>query len=155
MENIIAALDLQDQTELVVEKAMEMAEKFGSKLHLVHVVAPMGNYVATNIVDPLSGMETAVLPNELDLIEVHKNTAQERLDKIISGLPAGMVKAEVLIGAVEDEVINYAREQKAGMIVVGSHHRSGFARLLAGETSVRILHEAQIPILVIPTIENK
>ncbi|WP_262915115.1 universal stress protein [Niabella ginsengisoli] len=56
---------------------------------------------------------------------------------------------------VEDEVINYAHEIGAGMIVVGSHHRSGLARLLSGETSVRILHEAQIPILVIPTIESK
>lgn len=155
MKNIVAALDLGAQTNLVVDKALEMANQFGASLHLLHVVAPMGSYIATSIVDPLSGMETAVLPNEMDLIDAHKNIAQEQLDEIVAGLAPREVISSILLGIVEDEVINYARETGAEMIVVGSHHRSGFARLLSGETSVRILHEAQIPILVIPTIETK
>ncbi|WP_262915114.1 universal stress protein [Niabella ginsengisoli] len=86
MEKIIAALDLQDQTNLVVDKAIEMADKFGSTLHLIHVIAPVGSYIAANMVDPLSGIETAVLPNEMDLIDAHKNIAQEQLDKIVAEL---------------------------------------------------------------------
>ncbi len=155
MKNIIAALDLQQQTELVINKAVEMADKFEADLHLVHVVAPVGTYIATNMVDPLAGMETAMLPNELDLIEVHKNIAREKLDKMEARLNAGEITRRILFGMVEDEIVNYAREVNADMIVIGTHQHSGLSRLLNGETSVRILHEAQIPILVIPTVENK
>ncbi|MCH5718306.1 universal stress protein [Niabella hibiscisoli] len=155
MKNIITALDLQGQTELIVNKAVEMADKFGASLHLVHVVAPVGTYIATNLVDPLAGMETALLPNELDLIETHKNIANEKLDKIEVQLKSGEVIRKVLFGLVEDEVVNYATEAGADMIVIGTHQHSGLSRLLNGETSVRILHEAQIPILVIPTVEHK
>lgn len=155
MKSIVAALDLQSQTELVVSKAIEMADKFESELHLVHVVAPVGTYVTTNIVDPLAGIETAVLPNELDLIDTHKNIAEEQLGKIKAGFSSGKMITKVLLGSVEDEVIGYAREIGAGLIVIGTHQHSGLSRLLNGETSVRILHEAQIPILVVPTVEHK
>ena len=155
MKSIVAALDLQSQTELVVNKAIEMADKFGSDLHLVHVVAAVGSYAATNMVDPLGGIETAILPNEVELIETYKNLAEEQLDKIKANLSSRPVITKVLLGTVEDEVVNYAREIGAELIVIGTHQHSGLSRLLNGETSVRILHEAQIPILVIPTIENK
>jgi nucleotide-binding universal stress UspA family protein len=155
MKSIVAALDLQSQTELVVSKAIEMADKFKSELHLVHVVAAVGTYVTTNMVDPLAGIETAVLPNEMDLIEAHKNIAEEQLSKIKADFSSRELITKVLLGTVEDEVIGYAREIGAGLIVIGTHQHSGLSRLLNGETSVRILHEAQIPILVVPTIEQK
>ncbi|WP_162817851.1 universal stress protein [Niabella yanshanensis] len=155
MKSIVAALDLQGQTDLVVNKAIDMADKFGADLHLVHVVAAVGSYVATNMVDPLGAMETAILPNEVDLIETYKNIAEEQLEKIKKNLSSRPVITKVLLGTVEDEVVNYAREIGAELIVIGTHQHSGLSRLLNGETSVRILHEAQIPILVIPTIENK
>lgn len=155
MKSIIAALDLQSQTELVVNKAIEMADKFNSDLHLVHVIASVGSYIAPNLVDPLGGIETAVLPNEMELIEAHRNVAEEQLDKIKASLSFTALTTKVLLGTVEDEIVNYAREIGAELIVIGTHQHSGLSRLLNGETSVRILHEAQIPILVIPTIENK
>lgn len=155
MKRIIAALDLQSQTELVVNKAIEMADQFQAELHLIHVIAPMGTYVATNIVDPLAGIETAILPNELDLMDTHKNIAEEQLGKIEANLAPRQLTVKVLTGAIEDEVVNYAREVSADLIVIGTHQHSGLSRLLNGETSVRILHEARIPILVIPTVEHK
>ncbi len=155
MNTIVTALDLQGNTHLVVEKALDMAERLNAQLHLVHVIAPVGTYITTNMVDPLSGVDTTMLANELDIVDSQKQIAQEQLDKIASELLPAQVVAKVLIGPVEEEVANYAQEINAIMIVVGTHHRRGLARLIYGETSVRILHESQIPILVIPTIDKK
>ncbi len=154
MKNIVAALDLQSQTDLVVSKAVDMAEKFGSDLHLIHVVGAAGSYVTTSMVDPLGAIETAILPNEVELMETYKNIAEEQLGKIKANLGSRPVITKVLLGAVEDEVVNYAKEISAELIVIGTHQHSGLSRLLNGETSVRILHEAQIPILVVPTTEK-
>lgn len=154
MNTIIAALDLEPHTNLVVEKALLMARKFDAALHLIHVVAPVGTYAATNMMDPLSGMEMAMLPDESDLVKAQTNMAEQQLGKIVAAITYGKLSTQVLWGTVETAIINYAQEKKAGLIVIGTHQRSGLARLLNGETSVRILHEAQIPILVIPTVAD-
>ena len=155
MNTIVAALDLQGNTNLVVEKALDMAERLGAELHLVHVIAPIGTYITSNMVDPLSGVDTSMLANELDIVESQKVAAQEQLEKIALGLQPKQMVVKVLIGTVEEEVANYAQEMNAIMIVAGTHQRRGLARLVYGETSVRILHESQIPILVVPTINKK
>ncbi|MGC4231887.1 MAG: universal stress protein [Niabella sp.] len=154
MNAIIAALDLQEKTEIVLNKAAEMAHKLNAELHLVHVIPPIGTYTGVNVMDPLGALEPAILPNEMELIDAHKKSAEEQLNKLVEQLPVKPVAINILLGSVEEEVVNYAQETDAEMIVVGTHQRSGLSRLLSGETSVRILHEAQIPILVIPTVEN-
>ncbi|HMR85714.1 MAG TPA: universal stress protein [Niabella sp.] len=154
MNAIIAALDLQEKTEIVLNKAAEMALKLNAELHLVHVIPPVGTYTGVNVMDPLGALEPAILPNEMELIDVHKKSAKEQLNKLVEQLPVKPAAINILLGSVEEEVVNYAQETGAEMIVVGTHQRSGLSRLLSGETSVRILHEAQIPILVIPTVEN-
>lgn len=154
MNAIIAALDLQEKTEVVLNKAAEMARKLNAELHLVHVIPPVGTYTGINVMDPLGALEPAILPNEIELINAHKKAAEEELSKLVESLQVKPVAVNILLGSVEDEVVNYAQEAGAEMIVVGTHQRSGLSRLLSGETSVRILHEAQIPILVVPTVEN-
>jgi len=154
MSKIIAALDLQEKTEVVLNKAVEMAQRLSAELHVVHVIAPIGSYTGVSVMDPLGALEPAILPNEMELIDTHKKMAEEQLNKLVDPLPAKPAAVNILLGSVEDEVVSYAQEAGAEMIVVGTHHRSGLSRLLNGETSVRILHEAQIPILVIPTVEK-
>lgn len=151
MERFIAALDLQEQTALVVQKAAEMAAKFDAELHLVHVISPIGSYIGTTFTDPLGGIDTAILPNELELIETQKNAARENMEMIAQPLSLRPAAIKIFLGDIEDEVLNYAREIKAGMIIIGTHQNSGLSRLFSRETSVKMLHETQIPILVIPT----
>ncbi|GAB3432032.1 universal stress protein [Niabella aquatica] len=154
MNKIIAALDLQEKTEIVLNKAVEIARKLNAELHLVHVIPPIGSYTGVNVMDPLGAIEPAILPNEMELIDTYKKTAAEQLEKLVEPLPVKPAAINILLGSVEDEVVNYAREAGAEMIVVGMRHHGALSRLLNGETSVRILHEAQIPILVVPTVEN-
>ena len=128
-----------------------MAEKFGAEWHLVHVVAPMGTYIGTTVTDPLGGMEPAILPNDIELIETQKNTAKESIDTIMQSLQTKPAAVKIFLGDIEDEILDYAQEIKADLIVIGTHQHKGLLRLLSRETSVKILHESQIPILIVPT----
>lgn len=153
MEKFIAALDLQDHTVLVLQKAAEIAQKFEAQLHIVHVVPAMGNYIGATFTDPLGGIDTTLLPSERDLMESQRQAAQEHIEKLIQSLSLHPNAVKIFEGDIEYEILHYAREIQAGMIIMGTHQHSGLVRLFSRETSVKMLHETQIPILVIPVKE--
>ncbi|GAB3012831.1 universal stress protein [Niabella terrae] len=155
MQTLVAALDLQENTSLVAAKAAEMAERFQAALHIIHVVLPTGSYLQSAVTDSLTGIEPILMDNEMELIETQKAQAAAELQKIADRLPVKVTALNVVFGDIEDEILGYAKQTGAGMIVMGTHQRSGLDRLLNGETSVRILHETQIPILVVPTRRQK
>lgn len=151
IKTIIAAIDLQENSNLVADMAVFIAQNFEAALHLVHVILPGGTFATTHIMDPLLATETTILPISQEP-ETQMEAAREQLNKIAENISFHSLTVKVLMGLVEDELIDYAKEIEAGMLIVGKHRRSGISRLLNGETSVRILHDVKIPILVIPTL---
>ncbi len=47
------------------------------------------------------------------------------------------------------EIVRYAEEVEAGLIVIPSHGRSGWQRLLLGSVADRVVHMAHCPVLVL------
>ena len=52
-------------------------------------------------------------------------------------------------GAPADETNAVATEMGAGMIVIGTHGRTGFARLLMGSVAEKIVRSAVIPVVTV------
>lgn len=70
----------------------------------------------------------------------------------LQGVAAGMgIRAEVLTGAGEAPQIicETAAQKGAGIIVLGSHGRSGLKRLLLGSTAEKVIGLAPCPVLVV------
>ncbi len=64
---------------------------------------------------------------------------------------AAGVRTETFVGEAEayQAVNNLAREQKADMIVLGSHGRTGLRRLLMGSVTEKVIGYAPCPVLVV------
>ena len=58
-------------------------------------------------------------------------------------------RAEVLLGRPADEIIEYAKEQNADLIVMCSHGRSGIGRWVFGSVTDKVLRGAETPVLII------
>lgn len=58
-------------------------------------------------------------------------------------------RAEVLLGRPADEIIEYAKEQDADLIVMCSHGRSGIGRWVFGSVTEKVLRGAETPVLII------
>ncbi len=56
----------------------------------------------------------------------------------------------VVVGNVASEIVRVAEELPADMIVIGTHGRSGFDRLMLGSVTERILRRAPCPVLTVP-----
>jgi nucleotide-binding universal stress UspA family protein len=59
------------------------------------------------------------------------------------------VRSEVLFGQPADEIIDYADEENADLIVMCTHGSGGFRRWVFGSVTEKVLRGAKTPVLVI------
>ena len=59
------------------------------------------------------------------------------------------VEGVVLPGEADDVIIKLAKEKGADLIVVGTHGRTGFGKVLLGSVSERVIGEAKCAVLVV------
>jgi nucleotide-binding universal stress UspA family protein len=74
---------------------------------------------------------------------------QQYLDSLARSFPEGQVSTKVLCGNASTEVLDYVATFDRPMMVMGSHARTGAARMLYGSVTFRMLHAADMPVLVI------
>lgn len=66
-----------------------------------------------------------------------------------------IVKGEIRRGNDSEEIIGFASEVKADLIILSTHSRTGFLRSILGSVADKVIQNAKCPILVIPPIEEE
>ena len=85
--------------------------------------------------------------NKISRIQHVKQAFAQRLtDEKYKG-----VKIEVLLGDAGHEIVDYAKDIGADLIVLPSHGRTGLKRLLIGSVAERVARLAHCPVLILRT----
>jgi nucleotide-binding universal stress UspA family protein len=144
--HILLTTDLSDESRRAFAPASEMAQTHGARLTLLHVVhdvriAPHGAPLAPPVSDP----------------DVHglMQDAKGALNKQRELLSAELnVDCEVIAGSnIANAVAEYAAEHEVDLIMLSTHGRTGFRRLVLGSVAESILHCAHVPVLCFPRPE--
>ena len=136
---ILLALDGSEQADSAARMAVELADRTGSELHVIHVgeVAPLYH--------PERHGYHALYEN---LREHAKEVLEEQLEKIKAA--GGSVSGSHLgIGRPDGEIVAHAEELGAGLIVVGSRGLGGIRRALMGSVSTSVVRHAHGSVLVV------
>ena len=136
-QNILVAIDLNDEANKVVQKAHHLSLQSGAKLTLIHVTEPLSYAYGGDIPMDLTVMQT----------QLHED-AEERMNNFVKQQELSNVDQLLVSGHIETEVHRVAIELSTDLIVVGSHGRHGLA-LLLGSTSNGILHGATCDVLAV------
>jgi len=137
---IVAGCDASPASRAAIELAIEIGKANGSELYLVNVVD-----VAKLV--PLSGYEG---PYPEEAVNMMCDEGQSLIDGLVQHAQNAGVKASgcVTQGDAADEILNAASERKAELIVMGTHGRTGLARLVVGSVADAVLRRAPCPVLV-------
>ena len=140
MNSIVCAFDGSDCAMRAAEMAVDLAGKYDAKLSLVYVVEPYAPPVdlpGVSFIDWIDPMRKAGARMLAD--------ASDALSKKFGIQP----ETEIRIGSPPNEIVQYASEKQAMMIVVGSRGLGTMKRLLIGSVADRVVHLAHTPVLVV------
>ena len=103
------------------------------------------------VVTPLPPTVVDGGPVVIDDIEGLRAQAEEYLVPFATELLAKGVRArtEVRCGEAVSEILAAAREDKADLIIMTTHGRTGFGRLLFGSVAEAVLRQADVPVFLI------
>ena len=136
--NILVAVDISDDAELVLSRAMTVAEKFQSSITLVHIVEPI--VIETNF--DLSP------PINIDLEQSLSERADNFLAQLSDKAQLKNVKPTVTVGSAKHEIHRICQEEKIDLVVIGTHGRHGVSMLL-GSTANAVLHGTGCDVLAV------
>lgn len=141
MENItkiVVPVDLQQNTDKLIEFAINIAGKLDAKVSFIHVVKPIDSY--TGVVHP-----------SWDQIEKElKDHAKEKIDNIITDNKdkcAGC-SGTVSYGDTVDHILAHCKKEQASMVIIGTHGRKGLEKIMLGSVASEIVKQAPCPTLL-------
>ena len=143
-QTILVPVDGSATSGKALDEAIRLACLSGGRLRLLHVVDEL-RYV--------TGFEPAM--NYLnEIIPLMRSAGEKLLAKaqqkaLDQGVQADCVLVEPGPGRVCDHVSEQARLASADLIVVGSHGRRGFNRVMLGSDAEQIVRHAPVPVLVV------
>jgi nucleotide-binding universal stress UspA family protein len=142
IKRILHATDFSPASEPALEDAVDFAKQNDAELLVVHVIEPV-RYVAG---EEFGGPELYV-----KLEQITDQNAQASMNKLLEKVQSQNVKARgmLLKGVAHEQIVNAAESEKADMIVIGTHGRTGFSKLFMGSVAGRVISTALCPVLTV------
>ncbi|OAQ53021.1 hypothetical protein HTG_09325 [Natrinema mahii] len=143
-DTILLPTDAAEGTELAIEHAVAVAEDTGADLHLLYVVDSdvYSSYSGDEYVHEFESLETAL-----------EHVGEESLESAAEAArDAGLEPTTVVRhGRPHEQILEYADEADADMLVMGSKERSGDYRQLLGSVTDRVARLASRPVTIVKT----
>lgn len=143
LEKILFACDFSDNSRQALDHALMLARQFNARLIIMHVInEPVdlrGFYVPHISFDRL---EKEIEEGAQQMMQSFTRNSLEGFDAyetcIVSGIPY-------------EEIVRKANEEQVGMIILGTHGRTGVDHFLFGSTAERVVRTASCPVLTVRT----
>lgn len=142
LNNLLLAVDVDNTDRVLIDYAIKIAEKFGSKAWIVHVAAPDPDFVGYGV-----GPEYIRESRAEDLRNEHRI-----LQKYITEFNERSIVADALLiqGPTVEMLQTEIEKLNIDHLIMGSHKHGFFYDIFVGHTSVRMLKHIDIPVTIIP-----
>lgn len=141
IKNILLPTDFSKISLTAAEYAVELADQYKAKLHVLNVLEKT---------PPILAIRSLDLSRE-KIIESIDADAQEHLKECIRKIKK--IKDVEIVAAIQkgidyEEIIKYSKDKKIDMIVIATHGRTGILHTLLGSVAEKVIRYSKIPVLV-------
>ena len=139
IDRVLVPVDLSEQSTLVLDHATALATAYGAPIDLLHVVEETAFPTAYGM-DPLT-------PSHPDV--------QERAREALKALAAEIedfdepLNTHILAGYAARDIVDFAEEYAADLIVMATHGRTGLQRFLIGSVAEKVVRSAPCPVFTV------
>ncbi len=140
-ERVLIPLDGSELAETILPFAERIAGPLDAEVLLLSVVEPISvaaGLAAGGVVGP-------------DALFIRQLEAKKYLAEMAARLEAKGLRARTLLGLgmPADEIVKVGKAEKADLIAMTTHGRSGLRRALFGSVAEEVLRSAPVPVLMI------
>ena len=147
IKNILVPTDFSSLSQSALEYARDLADNMNATIHILHVIDKSMPFVP--------GKQNL---SESELTAAFEADARKQLSAFIAEAEndtdikvIGMIKH----GIDFEEIVKYAKEVGADLIVIATHGRTGIMHSLLGSVAEKVIQHAKCPVLVIPAREER
>jgi len=154
---ILIGIDESKYADNAAQYGFNLARKTNAVVGIVSIIEPIPASV-NPINDTGFGLpfEAGADINSAEFIETQNQAADSLLDRIVAKYGTDMQVTQFTdYGSSADGILNCAETFLADLIIVGTHKRSGFDRLLMGSVAEDVVRNANVPVLVVPMKEEE
>lgn len=154
---IPVAIDPDDDlalAEYAVVAACDIAEKFQSKLTLLHLVPSMSAGGGASV--DISGK---IYQSFVDVLKTRLARGREKLKELQKAAEdRGIAVEGRVVDSLDDTadvIVDTADELHVDLVVIGSHGRSGLSKVFFGSVAEKVLEKASMPVLLLHSKDEK
>jgi nucleotide-binding universal stress UspA family protein len=138
ISRILVPIDFSAASDSALRYGRALAETFSASIHLLHIIEDTIVYGGS---DPL--------PHSIR--EDWERTARKQLSDVMTDAERERFKAELVIrtGAPFVEIVRYAKDFAADLIVMGAHGHGPIAHMLIGSVADKVVRKAPCPVLTV------
>ena len=139
IRKILCPVDFFPASDKALQYAAGVAEDYGAKIHLLHVVTPLLPVAQDYPVATVAVMQSV------------EEAASAHMKRLVQTLETRGVRVtgQVSTGDVHTWIEETINSEKPDLVVMGSHARSGVERLFMGSVAEWLMRHSPVPILVI------
>jgi nucleotide-binding universal stress UspA family protein len=137
LDTILFATDFSPSAETAKMYVQALAERYQSRVRLMHVVDLMGAFKTSD-----AGVS----------IDFFRRLGEESLGRLKKEMDSEHIRAEAVLCEGKDpatEILRAAQGTHLNLLVIGTRGHKGVARLVLGSTAEELIHQAGCPILTI------
>ena len=141
-KHILVPVDGSPTSQLAVERAIQLAKAFDSRVSTIFVIDPY----------PFTGVGTDFAYGQAEYL----SAATAEANAAVREAKAAFTEAGITVEASVIEshtawrgVVHAADSMQADLIVMGSHGRSGLEKLVLGSVTQAVLSHTKLPVLVV------
>ena len=155
ISKILIGIDDSKFAEYAASYGFDIAHTFNAHVGLVHIVEPAVTS-ETSSSDSILGMQLNPHEfNNLNILDMQKEQADNVIERTVQKYANGLQVTHFNeYGSTADGILNCSKEFNADLIVIGTHGRTGIDRLLMGSVAESVVRNSQVPVLVVPLVEE-
>jgi nucleotide-binding universal stress UspA family protein len=141
IKNILLPTDFSNISLTAAEYALELANEYNAKLHVLNVLEKTPPILAIRSLD----LSREKITQSIDA------DAQLRLDECVKKIKK--IRNAEIVPAIRkgidfEEILKYSKENKIDVIVIATHGRTGILHTLLGSVAEKVIRYSKIPVLV-------
>ncbi len=146
IRRVVTPIDFSDNSRLIADSSIFLASKYGASIYLVFVVQNFEDYSGFFVPQ----MHVPNLEEELMAgAEERMDEFAEELAGVIAQFGVKEISHKVLMGDVGEQIVDYATEVQADMIIMGTHGYKGLEKIMFGSVADKVVRSALCPVTTI------